>query len=131
MQVVKPVDVADMLRIELDALNTGYRVYCSPIRPDLAPGDVVITALGGNGASASTHVYDVSIGCYATSDVFAEAMADDIAGAIASLPLRDTSTQFNTADIAVSYEDNDPRAPQLARRSFRASVIVPGAKLTF
>lgn len=131
MQVVKPIDVADMLRVELDAMNLGYRVYCSPIRPDLKAGDVVIMALGGSGVASSSHVYDLSIGCYATADVFAEAMADEIAGIIASLPLRDTATQFNTADISISYEDNDPRAPQLARRSFRASVIVPGAKLTF
>lgn len=129
MQVVKPVDVADMLRIELDALNTGYRVYCSPIRPDLASGDVVITSLGGSGVASSIHVYDLSIGCYASDDAYAQMMADEIAGAIASLPLRETATQFNTADISVSYEDNDPRAPQLSRRSFRASVIVPGAKL--
>ena len=128
MQVVKPIDAADALRVELSS-RVGYRVYCSPIRPDLREGDVVITSLGGSAVSAASHAYDLSIGCYASNDALAEYMAEDVAGVIASLPLRDTMTQFNAAQIAVSYEDNDPRAPQLSRRSFRATVIVPGADL--
>ena len=131
MQVVSPIDVEDALRIDLGALFKDYRVYCKPIRPDLAAGDVVIYPLGGSGVSGASHANDVSIDCYATDDALARAMADAVHGACVSLPLRSTQTQYSDVSANLPYPNDDPRAPQLTRYTFRATIICPGKRLVF
>ena len=129
MQVVKPIDIADALRVDLSSIIDGARFMCTPIPPDLAAGDVVIESLGGTSASAASDVYDVTVGVYAATEAQAVDMANEINGVVASLPLRDTSTQYSSAATRKPYADHDPRAPQLARQSFRASIICPGIRI--
>lgn len=130
MQVVKPIDIEDALRIDLAALLDGLRVFAVPIPPDLRAGDVVIESFGPYRISGASHGYDVTIGCYATDEADAMANADEIAGYVASLPLRATATQYSNANIMNGpYHDYDPRAPHLARCSIRASLVCPGEKL--
>ena len=131
MQVVSPIDVEDKLRTDLTALESGYRFYCKPIRPDLTAGDVVIYPLGGSRVSGASHDYDVSIDCYATDDGDAREMANAVHGLIVSLPLRNTQTQYSNANANTPYSNDDPRAPQLARYTFRATITCPGTRITF
>ena len=58
-------------------------------------------------------------------------LAKTVQGLLASLPLRETSTQYSNANANAPYEDNDPRAPGLSRASFRATVTCPGRRIEF
>ena len=132
MQVVSPIDVENALRIDLSTLFANiYRVYCKPIRPDLAAGDVVIYPLGGARVSGASHDYDVSIDCYAADDALARSMVNEVQGACVSLPLRSTQTQYSNVNANLPYSNYDPRSPQLTRYTFRATITSPGQRLTF
>lgn len=131
MQVVHPIDIEDALRIDLMALESEYRFLCPPLPPDLKAGDVLITRVGGARVSGASHDHDVSIDCYAEDDAEAVYMANEVHGLVASLPLRDTETQYSDASANLPYHNNDPRAPQLARQTFRASLTCPGTRISF
>lgn len=131
MQVVYPIDIEDALRIDLTALESGFRFFCPPIPPNLQAGDVLITRVGGARVSGASNDYDVSIDCYASDDAEAVLMANEVHGLLASLPLRVTETQYSAARANIPYQNNDPRAPQLARQTFRATVTCPGERITF
>lgn len=132
MQVVNPIDIEDALRVDLAQQAGGFRFFAPPMPPNLGDGDVIIAALGGGRVSAVSNSYDVTIGCYAEDDATAMANANTVAGIVSSLPLRDTSTQYSNANVTNGpYRDYDPRAPQLSRYSFRATVICPGLRLQF
>ena len=131
MQVVSPIDIEDALRVDLSALKSGTRFFAPPIPPDLKAGDVLITCVGGGRASGASHEYDVSIDCYASTDAEAVILAKSVHGLVVSLPLRSTSTQYSDARANLPYENGDPRAPQLARQTFRATVICPGERINF
>ena len=131
MQVVSPIDIEDALRADLAGLLPQCRVMATPIPPDLRALDVVLTCVGGGRVSAASHDYDVSVDCYASDEGTAVALANAVHGAVCSLPLRDTSTQYSDAWANAPYQNNDPRAPQLARRTFRATVVCPGERIDF
>lgn len=131
MQVVSPIDIEDALRIDLASLVDEIRFFAPPIPPDLKAGDVLIERVGGYGVSGASHSYDVSVDCYAADDADAVQLADTVHGAVCSLPLRDTSTQYSDARANTPYSNHDPRAPQLARQTFRATVICPGNRIDF
>ena len=131
MQVSKPIDIEDALRVDLDALM-DLRFFAPPIPPNLGSGDVLIQSLGNGQVSAVSNDYDVTIGCYADDEAEAIEYARIVAGYVSSLPLRDTATQYNNATVTNGpYLDNDPRAPQLARYSFRATLICPDERFDF
>lgn len=131
MQVVSPIDIEDALRVDLTSLKSGVRFFAPPIPPTLAANDVLVTSVGGARVSGSSHEYDVSVDCYAANEAAAVELADEVCGLIVSLPLRTTTTQYSAASAGTPYQNNDPRAPQLARRTFRATIICPGTSLTF
>ena len=131
MQLCSPIDIEDALRIDLSALISGVRVFAPPIPPDLTANDVLVTSVGGARVSGASHEYDVSVDCYAANEAAAVALADEVHGMIVSLPLRSTATQYSNANAGTPYQNNDPRAPQLARRTFRATLVCPGTRTTF
>lgn len=131
MQVVSPIDIEDALRVDLSALMSGVRFFAPPIPPNLAANDVMITSVGGARVSGASHEYDVSIDCYAASEANAVTLADNVHGLLVSLPLRTTTTQYSSANASTPYQNNDPRAPQLARRTFRATLVCPGNRIEF
>jgi len=132
MQVVSPIDIEDALRSDLGAAMSGCRVFAPPIPADLAASDVLVEVVGGMSASAASNEHDVSVDCYAGNEAEACALANEACGIVASLPLRDTDTQYGAVSInAVPYRNHDPRAPQLARYTFRAHIVCPGERLTF
>ena len=131
MQVVNPIDIEDALRIDLAALESGFRFFAPPIPHDLRAGDVLITRVGGARVSGASHDHDVSVDCYAADDADAVLMANEVHGLLVSLPLRATQIQYSNATANLPYQNNDPRAPQLARQTFRATVTCPGTRITF
>lgn len=131
MQVVSPIDIEDALRIDLAALMSGTRFFAPPIPPDLKANDVMIERVGGARVSGASHEYDVSVDCYAANDAAAVALSNAVHGLLVSLPFRETSTQYSDARANLPYANHDSRAPQLARQTFRATVICPGDRLTF
>lgn len=131
MQVVSPIDIEDALRIDLSTLMNGVRFFAPPIPPDLSANDVLIERVGGGRVSGASHEYDVSIDCYASDDADAVTLSNAVHGLLVSLPLRDTSTQYSDARANLPYANHDPRSPQLARQTFRATVICPGNRIDF
>lgn len=135
MQVVSPIDIEDALRIDLNAINDAVyndaRFFAPPIPPDLKAGDVLIERVGGARVCPASHEYDVSVDCYAENDADAVEMANYVQGLLTSLPLRDTSQQYSNATAGIPYANFDPRAPQLARQTFRATVTCPGTRINF
>lgn len=131
MQVVKPIDVEDALRIDLQALMPNARCFAQPAPPDIKPGDVMVTALGGSPASAATSVYDVSIDCWGADEGYAVDLANIAAGYVSSLPLRDTATEWKTARTNPPYINPDPKRPGIPRATFSASVIARGNSIDF
>lgn len=131
MQVVSPIDIEEALRIDLSALHGTARFFAPPIPPDLKANDVLIERVGGASVSAASHEYDVSVDCYAADDESAVELSNAVHGLLVSLPLRDTFTQYSDARANTPYANFDPRAPQLARQTFRATVICPGNRIDF
>lgn len=131
MQVCYPIDIEDALRIDLTALYEGARFFAPPIPPDLQANDVLIERVGGARICPASHEYDVSIDCYAENDAKAVELSNTVQGLLTSLPLRSTSQQYSNANAGVSYSNHDLRAPQLARQTFRATVICPGNRIEF
>lgn len=131
MQVVSPIDIEDALRIDLSALDSAHRYFAPPIPPDLTAGDVLIECVGGARVCPASHEYDVSVDCYAVDEAGAVLLANAVQGLLTSLPFRNTSTQYSDASANIPYANFDPRAPQFARQTFRATVICPGNRINF
>ena len=131
MQVVKPIDIEDALRTDLGAFMTG--TVCAPPAPDaLQAGTVCVTSVGGRSQTQVSHAYDVSVDCWAATEAAAIQLANDAAGAVASLPWRDLASGrvYVTADInATPYLNPDPYRPMLPRATFRANVGIRGASV--
>lgn len=130
MQVVSPIDIEDALRIDLSSFSDA-RFFAPPIPPDLSANDVLIERVGGGRVSGASHEYDVSIDCYASDEAEAAELSNAVHGILVSLPLRETSTQYSDVRANLPYANFDPRAPQLARQTFRATVICPGNRIEF
>lgn len=130
MQLAYPIDIEDAMRVDLAALLSDCRVFAPPIPPDLRENDVMITRVGGARVSGVSHEHDVSIDCYAADDATATALSNEVYALVCSLPVRDTSTQYSDVSAMLPSSQPDPRAPTLARYTFRATVITPGEKLT-
>ena len=131
MQVCTPIDIEDALRIDLAAHMPGNRFFAPPIPPDLKAGDVLIERVGGARVCPASHEYDVSVDCYAADDADAVLLSNAVQGLLTSLPLLDTQTQYSNANAGTPYSNFDPRAPQLARQTFRATVTCPGDRIYF
>ena len=131
MQVVSPIDIEDALRIDLAALMPGTRFFAPPIPPDLKSGDVLIERVGGARVCPASHEYDVSVDCYASDDASAVELSNAVHGLLTSLPLRETTAQYSNANANLPYSNYDPRAPQLSRQTFRATVTCPGTRIEF
>ena len=125
MQVVAPIDVEDALRADLSALLPGMRCYAPPPH-DVAAGDLMVTRTGGAPSTAVTHEHDVSVDVWAATDADAMAMADEACGAVASLPLRDTSVEWKAVRAMVPYPNPDPDRPLLSRATFTATLTCRG-----
>lgn len=129
MQLATPIDIEDALRIDLGAILSDYRFFAPPLPPDLKAGDVVIERVGGARATGVSYEQDVTVGAYADSDADAVNFSNEVYSALTSLPVRETTTQYSAATASLPYADFDPRAQELCRQSFRATLITPGSKI--
>lgn len=133
MQLVKPIDIEDALRIDLGALmDNGWRVSAPPAPDDLGAKCIVVTSLGGAPETAVSNEHDVSVDVWAATEADAISGANDAAGYIASLPVRTLASgrHYLTAAIeALPYINPDPNRPLVPRATFRATVGVRGTAL--
>ena len=131
MQLVKPIDIEDALRVDLAAiLGSSYKCFAPPQPDDLTAGSVMVTALGGASNGEVSNEHDVSIDCWASTEAAAVTLGNTVAGYVASLPMRATTTPYKGAYInALPYINPDPTRPLLPRVTFRATVTVRGGAL--
>lgn len=130
MQIVKPIDMEDALPRDLMAWMDGI-VACGPPAPDdLQPGTVCVTRLGGGPQSAVAHEHDISVDVWAATPADAMALADEVQGIVATLPMREpvSGAVYTTADPMLPYPNPDPHRPLMARATFRATVGARGVQ---
>ena len=131
MQLVKPIDIEDALRVDLAAiLGNTYSVFAPPQPDALAANSVMVTSLGGAANDEVSNEHDVSVDVWASTEAAAVTLANTVAGYVASLPMRATTTPYKGAYInALPYINPDPTRPLLPRVTFRATVTVRGGAL--
>lgn len=132
MQLVKPIDIEDALRTDMAEVVSQWTCFAPPAPDDLAVGSLMVTSLGGAPATAVSFDHDVSIDCWAPTMAAAMQMANDAAGIVASLPLREFASGncYLTAEInALPYINPDPNRPLLPRATFRATVGIRGTAI--
>lgn len=140
MQLVKPIDIEDALRTDMAEAVTPstegakplWTCFAPPAPDDLAAGSLMVTSLGGGPATEVSFDHDVSIDCWAPTMAAAMQMANDAAGIVASLPLREFASGncYLTAEInALPYINPDPNRPLLPRATFRATVGIRGTAI--
>lgn len=131
MQIVQPIDIEDALRIDLVDFSDAY-FFAPPAPDDLSANSVQIMSLGGSPQTEVSHEYDARIDCWAQTPEQAFALANEISGIIASLPLRSPSSgrHYNTAELNnLPYLNPDPNRPLLPRVSFRVTVGIRGIEI--
>jgi len=128
MQVVRPIDIEDALRVDLGELAGDAIVCAQPAPDDLVAMTVCVVALGGGAQTQVSHEYDVSVDCWAATWAEAQALACEVAGIVASLPYRTPTSgrHYVTASAMPPYINPDPRRPLLPRATFRATVGLRG-----
>lgn len=134
MQVSIPHDLETTLRVDIAAIMGGsVRVYMPPLPETLLAGvdaDIVIYPVGGDSSSAASDRYDVSVDVYAQDQQTCNDNANEVRAAICQLPLfiSGAGVQYSASGAGIPYDNHDPRAPELYRRTFRAWVIMPAIK---
>lgn len=134
MQVSVPHNLETTLRVDLAAiLGENARVYMPPIPEQLLAGheaDIVIYPVGGDASSAASDRYEVSVDVYAQDAETCTDYANAARACIMQLPLfiSGAGVQYNASGAGVPYDNHDPRAPELFRKTFRAWVIMPAIK---
>lgn len=131
MQIVAPVDVEDAIREDVGALVAAK--CCAPPAPDdLRPNTVCFTSLGGRAQTEVSHIYRISVDCWASTDAEAVALACEVAGIVSSLPVRKLAHEWKTSSLnATPYLNPDPLRPTLPRATFAADVSLRGAYIGF
>lgn len=133
MQIVKPIDIGYALSEDLGEYVAAECVP-SPAPDDMEPPMVCAMPTGGTEQTAVSHEYSVRLDCYALTYSDAIELANEAAGVVASLPLRNPQSgrSYATASInATPYENPDPLRPQIPRVSLRAEVGVRGVAVRF
>jgi hypothetical protein len=128
MQIVKPVDIEDALRVDLATLLPKVSVYAQPAPDDLAANSVCVNCLGGFPTSPVSHGYDVLVDVWAKTPGAAMELACTVQGLVASLPVRSfaSGNDWKTAEANPPYNNPDPNRPRIPRCTFRATVGIRG-----
>lgn len=129
MQIVRPIDVEDALRVDVGEIFPGVECFAPPAPDELQPESACFMALGGVAQTVVSNEYSVRVDVWAATDARAMALANEIAGACASLPWRtfQSGRHYLTAEInATPYGNPDPLRPLVPRASFRLEVGIRG-----
>ena len=79
MQVVRPIDIEDALRVDVAEFLDQDVSCCAPPAPDdLVPMTVCFTSLGGGSQSVVSHEYDLSVDVWASTIEDAVDLADKV-----------------------------------------------------
>ena len=134
MQVVKPNDIEDALRLDVGAILTasGIDAVCvaPPVPDDLAADTVCFTSTGGRGVSAVAYSHGVSVDCWASTEADAIALANAVCGIVGALPWFETANAYPYAECDMPYLNPDPYRPTLPRATFNANVTMRGESIT-
>lgn len=133
MQIVKPIDIEDALRIDLSELMPSL-TCCAPPAPDnLKPGTLCVEYVGGAQQTAVSSEYDVSVDVWAKTYDQAIEWANTASGYIAALPILTPASgrHYVTAQCMPAYSNPDPKRPTIPRATFRATVSLRGSALKF
>lgn len=129
MQLVKPIDIEDALRVDLAEYFSGVRFFAPPAPDDLGAKSVQVMGAGGSKQTAVSFEYSVRIDCWETTEAAAIQLANDVAGAVNALLFAEPASgrHYVTAEInATPYINPDPNRPTLPRASFRAEIGIRG-----
>ena len=128
MNLTKPVDIEEALRLDVGPHLAGVTVCGSPAPDDLAPLTVCFESIGGGAQSDVS--YEHGLVAYAWSATPAEALslALDVCGLLGSLPFRaaPSGVIYTTCEADVPYPDPDPDRPTIPRATVRATIGVRG-----
>lgn len=128
MQIVNPIDIEDALRIDLAEALPKSKVYAQPAPDNVSANSVCVRGLGGFAASPVSHGYDLLIDAWAKTPGKALALALQVQGIVASLPVREFSSghDWKSSDVGVPYNNPDPNRPLMPRCTFSATVGIRG-----
>lgn len=129
MQIVKPIDIEDALRVDLSEIVANVRIFAPPAPDDLGARCVQVMCVGGAKQTAVSFEYSVRIDCWESTEAAAIALANDVAGAVNALIFGEPQSgrHYVTAEInATPYINPDPNRPTLPRASFRAEIGIRG-----
>ena len=131
MQIVKPIDIEDALRIDLAALlGQSYTVCAQPAPDDLSAGTVCVTCAGGAAQGVVANDYGIVIDCWGSTPAEAIELANLVHGYLFTLPIRVTSSAvYTTVNGNNPYLNPDPRRPILPRATFTANVGARGVSI--
>lgn len=125
-QLTRPRDVEDALRLDVGELVSAH-CCAQPAPDDLKADTVCFCVLGGSPQSVVSHEYRVAVDCWASSWEQAITLANEVAGIVSSLPVRELGHEWKTSNLnAMPYLNPDPYRPTLPRASFSADVSLRG-----
>lgn len=130
--LVRPVDAADRLRLDLNAFarefDNPFTCVCTPLPADLERRLPVawIRSLGGDVSSLVVEHATMSIDVYASTWKQATDRASDAHMLVSRLPLLpDTLTDWQAVTaLSLPYENPDPEHPTIPRCSFSLTAVL-------
>lgn len=133
-QLVRPVDAADRLRLDLTAIAREHGIplacSCDPLPADFDSRlpFAWIRQLGGQRTGMVVDRPMLTVGVYAAGWARAAAVAADAYAIVQSLPFTPgTLTDWTACSpLSLPYEDPDPDHPNIPRCSFTVNMTVKG-----
>ena len=132
MQITRPIDVEDALRLDLAPYLPHVTVCAQPAPDELAAPTVCVEAIGGGATSPVSWEHDVVAYCYAGSYAEAMALGTSVAGEVRAIQLAGPTAagvEWTTTDANPPYSDPDPDRPTLRRATVRAMVAARGVPI--
>lgn len=134
MQIVRPGDIEDALRVDVSTILSGMGVsaacFAPPAPDNLQPNSVCFMATGGTRVPPVAYSHGVRVDCWAATDAAAMELANTVCGIIGAIMFYDTASVYPTSDVNIPYLNPDPNRPTLPRASFNANVLMRGDSIT-
>lgn len=130
MQLVKPIDIENALRLDVGELLPGVLCCAQPAPDDLHAGTVCFSVKGGSELTAVANSYGVAVDCWASDYGNALELANDVCGAIQRLAILGGShAVYKTVQVNTPYPNPDPLRPTLPRATFNVQVGARGVSI--
>lgn len=128
MQITRPIDVEDALRLDLAPYLPHVTVCAQPAPDELAAPTVCVEAIGGGATSPVSWEHDVVAYCWGATPQEAVGLACEVAGLLGSMRMREapSGAVYATCDADAPYLDPDPERPTIPRATVQATVALRG-----